>query len=297
MIGVQVSNFGFESALRCTTKNGQYFIGEHIHQFSEIVLVREGEILVTVDGKEEIARAGDIVFITPFRQHSFSTPVYSSLWLAVFSNDFIRDFGSDADLDYVGERSVFTPSKVLFDFLSDKLIDSSERFIIYDRRIYRTMRAAIYAVYEEYTRTVPSSDTVARAQTSVIFKILRYLSTHFKENVTLSSAAKELGYNPEYISHCLSEIKDMNFRYLLNSFRIDYAKNLLLSTKRTVEDIAVESGFSGERSFHRTFYSMIGKTPGEYRRTWFARPSYKTSNSVPSSPLGVRPETSVVAKV
>ena len=297
MIGVQVSNFGFESALRCTTKNGQYFIGEHIHQFSEMVLVRDGELEVTVDGKTETAKAGDIIFITPFRQHSFATPVYSKLWLAVFSNDFISDPGADSTMHYIGERSVFTPSRVLLDFLSDKLIDSSERFIIYDARIYRSMKAAIYAVYEEYTRTVPSSEPFLQSQSSVIFKTLRHLSTHFKEKISLASVGKVLGYNPEYISHCLSEIKDMNFRYLLNSFRIDYAKNLLLSTKRTVEDIALESGFSSERSFHRTFYSMIGKTPGEYKRTWFSSPLYKSQSKSNFSPSDVRPETSIVAKV
>lgn len=297
MLGVQASNFGFESAVRCTTKKGQYFINEHIHQFSEIVLVREGEIEVTVDGRTETARKGDIIFITPFHSHSFSTPVYSELWLAVFSNDFISDFAGTKDIYRTAERSVFTPSDVLLNFLSDKLIDSSERFIIYDAATYRSIRAAIYAVFEEYTRTVPSIDSPVHSKSSVVLSVFEYLGTHFKENVSLNSTAKALGYNPEYVSHCLSKIRGMNFRYILNSFRVDCAKNMLLSTKKSIQEIAIESGFSGERSFHRVFVKMIGNSPGEYRRRTFS-PPYTTSDGESGAVgMGLRPKTSSIKKI
>ena len=53
MIRIHATNFGFETALRCSTKKGQYFVEPHLHQFPEIVLVREGALDVIIDGKKE----------------------------------------------------------------------------------------------------------------------------------------------------------------------------------------------------------------------------------------------------
>ena len=58
----------------------------------------------------------------------------------------------------------------------------------------------------------------------------------------------------------------MNFRTLLNSFRVERSKELLRKTQDKIIDIALECGFSCERSFHRAFLSIMGTTPGEYRK-------------------------------
>ena len=269
MINIHSSNFGTESAVRCTTKKGAYYTEPHIHQFPEIVLVKSGTLSVTVDGRTETARAGDVLFIGSFQTHTMRGSEDADIWICVFSNDFISDFNTNADVYSIGQRAVFTPSEATLKFLTDRLVDSGEKFISFDKTIYRFLKAGIYAAYEEYSRTVPYHESYMKSdQQSTIRKIMIYISNHFREDVSLASLAKDLGYNPEYLSHVISSIKDFNFRFLLNSFRIDYAKNLLSSTRRTIPDIAAESGFSGERSFHRVFKSMVGKTPGEFRENW-----------------------------
>ena len=276
MINIHSSNFGTESALRCATKKGAYYTEPHIHQFPEIVLVNGGTIDLTVDSRRETARAGDIAFIGSFQEHTIKGSEDADIWICVFSNDFIMDFNTRSDIHCVGERAVFTPSATLLSFLKSKIVDSGEKFIVFDQAVFRSLKAGIYAVYEEYTRIVPYSETYLKSDhQSTIRKIMIYLSNHFKEDVSLVSLAKDLGYNPEYLSHVISAIKDFNFRFLLNSFRVDHAKILLVSTKRTIPDVAAESGFSGERSFHRVFKSMVGKTPKEFRET-YANPLFTT---------------------
>ncbi len=266
---VHVSNFGFDTALRCSTKKGQYFIEPHLHQFSEIVYVKEGELSVTVDGIKETARKNDIVFIGAFRTHTLKSSPDAQIWICVFSNDFINDFMTKGDIYYTGERSVFTPSEMTREFFVSKFIDSAEKFLDYNAPVFRSMRAGIYAVYEEYTRLVPSLALPKNTEKrSVINQTLKHIYKNFKSPISLVSVARDLGYNPEYISHALSAIDGMNFRYLVNSFRVEYAKSLLLTSKRTIPDISEECGFASERSFHRVFKNIIGKTPGEYRSEW-----------------------------
>ena len=167
------------------------------------------------------------------------------------------------------------------DFFISRFVDSAEKFLEYDLSIFRSFRAGIYAVYEEYTRTVPSSTLLKHSEKrSVITTILKYIHQNFKDQISLTSMARELGYNPEYLSHAMSAVEGMNFRSLVNSFRTDYAKNLLISTKRTIPDIAAESGFSCERSFHRAFKAIFEKTPGEYRQDW-KNPAFETGKGDP----------------
>ena len=281
MVKVHVSNFGINTALRCSTKKGQYYVEPHIHQFSEIVYVKEGTLKAAVDGTEEFASAGDVVFISAFQSHTLSASPDAEIWICVFSNDFINDFKNEGDVYYIGEHAVYTPSELVREFFVGKFIDSKEQFLEYDISAFRSFRAGIYAVYEEYTRLVPRSTVPKRTENrSAINQALKHVYKNFKKPITLVSVARELGYNPEYLSRALGSITGINFRGLVNSFRTDYAKSLLISTKRTLPDISAECGYTSERSFHRAFKSITGKTPGEYRAEWKA-PAFTTGKGDP----------------
>jgi transcriptional regulator GlxA family with amidase domain len=67
------------------------------------------------------------------------------------------------------------------------------------------------------------------------------------------------------MSQCLSTLPDINFRFLLNSLRVDHAKMLLVTTELKIIDVALESGFSNERTMQRAFRDILGMTPAEYR--------------------------------
>ena len=238
-----------------------------MHQFSEMVFVLEGEIRINLDGREEIAKAGDIAVIPPFHFHDYFTPEYCRIWLAVFSNDFISDFANNGEFYYSAERTVFTPTPLVSELLKSRMIDTEEQITVCDASTFRNVKVALYAAWEEYTRAVESFTTVKKSGSlSTALKVVSHLRDHYTEKISLESVARELGYNPEYVSRCLSEIRGVNFRYLVNSFRVDKAKILLLTTDRTISDVASECGFSGERTFHRTFLAMVGLTPGAYKK-------------------------------
>ena len=129
---------------------------------------------------------------------------------------------------------------------------------------FRQIKASVLAIYEEYSRFVTLSET--KAKSNLLLRVLMWMRAHFTENVTMEDAAKDLGYTVGYISHCLDGIENMNFRWLLNSIRIEHACALLVKSDAKIIDIALQCGFTCERSFHRVFHSMMGLTPGEYRK-------------------------------
>lgn len=254
---IQTDNFGYNDAFRCRFHENRYDYPAHIHQFAELVVVLEGEIVININGHEEIARAGDMALIEPFAVHGFQTPQSCKVWIAVFSNTLLSDFS--AELTRESARAVFTPTKSLFAYIADHLVEPP------DGRSVRETRVALCAIFEEYKRLVPSKTESEHKH--VVSAIFLYMNAHFREELTLCSLANALGYSPGYISHALSTIPNMNFNSILASLRVEYAKNLLLTCDWPVLDIALESGFSNERSFHRSFQKLVGTSPLVYKRT------------------------------
>lgn len=262
---IQFQNFGSAGSLKSTSHQGKYEKIERIHQFPEIILVREGEVEITVDGVTEIAKRGDIAVITPFRAHSFHTPEYCDIWIGVISDDFAADFLSENGLRVRGTRAVFTPSEALYAYVlvHQPAIYENTTIIDGDRRLYHSIKALVYTVFEEYTRTVPQIET--HMESGALIKCLDYLAKNYKKDISLESVALTLHYTPSYLSHCISSLPGLSFRKLLNSLRVDHAKNLLISTDLRVIDIAFDSGFSNERTFFRAFSELVGTTPTAYR--------------------------------
>lgn len=80
--------------------------------------------------------------------------------------------------------------------------------------------------------------------------------------------AEELGTNTRYISAVINMRYQDNYSQMVNEFRIREAMYLLKnlhSRKMTMEDIALNVGFSNRQSFYSAFYKRTGMTPKEYR--------------------------------
>ncbi len=262
---IQLQNFGSNSSVKSMYYDGIYECISRIHQFPEIVCIMDGEVEITVDGVTERARKGDIAVITPFRIHSFKTPQYCRIWIGVISSDFTDDFLSGENVYMSGVKSVFTPTRSLFDYICEHLPPKYDvpTVLTGDEFAYKRVKAIVYSVFEEYMRTVPLEKRAVK--TGSLAAVLIYLSNHYTENISLASVAEAIGYTPTYISHSVSLIPNMNFRRLLNSMRVDHAKPYILKGNLKMIDIALECGFSCERSFNRAFLDIVGMTPREYR--------------------------------
>lgn len=78
--------------------------------------------------------------------------------------------------------------------------------------------------------------------------------------------------NRTYLSAEINTQFQMNFRTLINSYRIDEAKTLITDAKKknlilSFEQIATDCGFNSYSSFLRVFKSTVGLSPSEFYKT------------------------------
>lgn len=92
-----------------------------------------------------------------------------------------------------------------------------------------------------------------------------HLLNHYTEELTLESVSETLGYSKYHVSHAIADAFRCNFRTLLNAYRITTAQAQLLSTDKTVSQIAAACGFQNQSSFNRIFLKHCGMTPSDFR--------------------------------
>ncbi len=85
--------------------------------------------------------------------------------------------------------------------------------------------------------------------------------------LTLTDVSDMLDSNKTYVSRMVNEVYKMGFPELINTFRVDYAKQYI-STHRVAKqtEIAEQCGFLSASSFNNTFKKISGVTP----KVWLA---------------------------
>ena len=88
---------------------------------------------------------------------------------------------------------------------------------------------------------------------------------YLNSKVSIESVAASLGTNKTTLSKLINESFGMNFRQLLNSYRVKEALRIL-STNRDIsfEELRIASGFNSVSTFTTSFSRFTGCTPGEY---------------------------------
>ena len=92
-----------------------------------------------------------------------------------------------------------------------------------------------------------------------------YMQEHFQEKITLPEVAEKIYVSQWHLSKLLNRHMGKNFSEVLNSIRIEKAKELMKDPSLRLADIAEMVGFLDVAHFSRVFKKLTGVSAGEYR--------------------------------
>lgn len=104
----------------------------------------------------------------------------------------------------------------------------------------------------------------------IIHKIDVLLSTKevfLDPDLTLDRLARKACIPARQISAAINQVYGRNISQIVNEYRIERAKTLLLTTDKAITQIYLDSGFQTKSNFHREFSRVTQQTPSAFRRT------------------------------
>lgn len=106
-----------------------------------------------------------------------------------------------------------------------------------------------------------------RTYSSAMKEVRQYIAENFSNpDLSLNHLSTEFNLNPKYVSHLFKEEFGEKFVDYLANVRMEKAKELLTSTSASIQEIALQVGYTHSFSFIRVFKKAVGMTPGDYRK-------------------------------
>lgn len=123
-------------------------------------------------------------------------------------------------------------------------------------------------IAEELGRWIDRLQTVPSEIESTIEELDGFIRQHYRENLNLSELADKYHFNHSYLTKIFKKQKGISPLKLVNTLRMEDAKELLQNEELSVREISEMLGFSNQHYFSRMFKEATGQTPMEYRNAF-----------------------------
>ncbi|PXV84896.1 beta-xylosidase [Lachnotalea glycerini] len=240
----------------------------HWHSSCEIILVLSGQLVVNVDDLVYTLNEDDLIVINGDAIHDLKSEACEIILLHM---DLERIYYNNAKLENyfvccsTNKKSSYADYNYIR-YLLARIIQTNSDI----KNNHKTM-AIIYTLLNELNTSfceIHSFSSHSDKHNERIRMITKYIKHHFRENVTLSDLAQNQNLSVSYLSKFFEKHMHTNFIHYYNSIKLEHAVNELLSSDATIENIAVNNGFSDSRSFVSAFKKNYGIRPSEYRKNY-----------------------------
>lgn len=95
---------------------------------------------------------------------------------------------------------------------------------------------------------------------------IKYIKVHLRENPSLKETAQNIHVSPSYLSKIFINQLHTSFSDFVLSEKVQCAQKLLVNSKLSMTQIALEAGFSSNAYFSDCFKRSIGLSPTQFRK-------------------------------
>ena len=110
------------------------------------------------------------------------------------------------------------------------------------------------------------SDSIDEQKTGLkMQKAIEYIKENYATDLNMAVVSNYISMNYSLFSFNFKQYTGTNFVNYLKNFRVGQAKKLLTETDMKVNEISKAVGYEHEKHFMKTFKSITGLTPSQYR--------------------------------
>lgn len=232
------------------------------YPFDQILYCTKGSGTLLIDGETRIVSPNTALFLPAFYPHEYypNEDTWDIHWIAPSGNalaDILRHFR-------LTEPSIFPLSETK---MLDRIFRKMHETLRADS-VFGNYRASglLYDFLIEFYRLI-SAESTSGVPNPALIKAVDHINLHFAEEITMDDLCAVSSVSKQYL--CLLFRNTLNSRPMeyIAKRRIQAAKELLISTDKSIEDISEEVGFCTASYFCKLFKRYEEITPTAFRRS------------------------------
>lgn len=248
-------------------------VPKHSHDYYECVLISQGIVINQSDGHDLYLLPNSLLLMNLNSSHALkmvdpnAVVVNLGLRPKLFQAGIFHDFFQAANPVSDLLRGVDAHSYLYYPFPKSARLGS-----LIDELLSRYAANGFKESYAVDAFVLLVLDELCHEQTysyagidQLSYRLLQYIQAHYA-TVSLQGLAETFNFNPSYLSRHLKQHFGMSTNKLITTTRMKAACNLLVSTNKTIEEIATATGYSSTSHFFRVFKAQLGMTPSDYRQ-------------------------------
>ena len=217
---------------------------------------------------------GYVGTLAPFIYHRTvpaSKEVYESIlikYTLAFAKPFTDTFGMQAlNRIYENPTNRFEPEiqNKIYHLLLD-MLDEYEKESPYRDFTLQCMLFQVLILILENRLPDDGVTTHSTPLTPPIIEALYYMEKHYPDKLSLETVAEISGFSPAHFSKVFQSQLGKSYSEYLSDIRLKHVQELLLTTKKSITEIALETGYTYPGNLTEQFKRKIGMTPIAYRK-------------------------------
>ena len=232
------------------------------YDYPQILVTREGEGEITVDGETVCLPESSVFFIPAGLPHEYHS--LSDSWIldwVCFSGfetmPLLEKWGLNKYAYFLSadtERLCGIISKAYYMLKSDKLYGN------------HYASAKLYDLLIEYRKIADNRQSeLSSVNTAALADVLQYIEERYAGQIKLADLAKTAGITEQHLCRLFKKNFHLRPMEYLAKVRIQHAKEMLVYSDKSISEIAAAAGFPDSSYFSVMFKKNEGITPGEYR--------------------------------
>jgi AraC-like DNA-binding protein len=282
----ELIGFKLNSRVKASLENIAYY-PFHLHSNCiEIICVLNGSIVISDSALNHNLSYGDVYIFNANDPHKIVSDDIKSIVLTIhIDREYYKQFFKELKRSYFVCDSFFhqgtypVETKYLrfllakiytlyslpnaSDFLTEEITKDLLKLLLDQFQFYTYRRAE----NNSYNIILRQNINNVNHGFERIYKIIDYITEHYKEKLTLEEIAKNQYLSTSHLSRYIKASSGMTFSELLSITRCEEAERLLSYSNRLVDQIALDVGFANRKHLSTQFKRWFDKTPTEYRKS------------------------------
>lgn len=242
----------------------------HCHTYWEFILITEGVFVHSINNHPHNVKQDTCMLIRPEDKH-YLKGTGSYINLGINSNYFVSFISSLFPNQYLTfYDKTYIEFSVARVFTLNALSTINTLFI-YDSKSedYDNILTSLFIDFlKELTSCLMLSNVKKKDYSPTIYAIIEKMHAENSFSLNIDEIVKDIHYSRLHLLRLFKKETGLTLSQYFQKIKLNYAKNALETSNKTITQISIELGFANSSTFSAFFKKEFNTTPSQYKKTW-----------------------------